>query len=317
MSKNQTAFEWVASESATELYPTKIVQGIFYYRGSEMGVFIPSGGTYEGEWGKFISTHVGGDDVRELPDRMSILYYSLAEKQFYKGTFNLPYDKILALFREGVAADKKRPWFRRIMVGTAPGGAVAVWVTGSRTKEVFFGQAEKYDLRYGQAIGVKFKDVADEAEFTDGLLSDILKPEQIAAIKRDGIPFGKWARFRKLYRWTLVTAGGLPLTVKAMRLKFLNGENIEVNFPFEKEFSISFNPVPRRFLLSPIINNLNYPYVFHFDEYEIMEVFEKLGANGELVHLEVTPAVTREATTVRAYNDKESIPLKKTRVADI
>ena len=52
-------------------------------------------------------THVGGDDVRELPDRLSILYYSLAEKQFYKGTFNLPYDKILTLFREGVAADKR------------------------------------------------------------------------------------------------------------------------------------------------------------------------------------------------------------------
>jgi len=77
MSKNQTAFEWVASESATDLYPTKIEQGILHCRDSEKGVFIPSGVTYEGEWGKFISTHVGGDNERELPDRLSILHYSL------------------------------------------------------------------------------------------------------------------------------------------------------------------------------------------------------------------------------------------------
>lgn len=46
--------------------PTEIVKVMSHYRGSEIGVFIP-GGTYDGEWGNFISTHVGGDDVRELP----------------------------------------------------------------------------------------------------------------------------------------------------------------------------------------------------------------------------------------------------------
>ena len=90
MSKNQTAFEWVASESATDLYRLKSCRVFFHYRGSEMGVFIPSGGTYEGEWGEFISTHVGGNDVRELPDRMSILYYSLAENNFTKAPLIYP-----------------------------------------------------------------------------------------------------------------------------------------------------------------------------------------------------------------------------------
>ena len=178
-----------------------------------MGCLSPAAAPHEGEWGEFISTHVGGNDVRELPDRMSILYYSLAEKQFYKGTFNLPYDKILTLFREGVAADKRGLglgalwWARPRQCGCSMGH-------GQQNQRGIFGQAEKYDLRYGQAIGVKFKDAADEAEFTDGLLSDILKPEQIAAIKRDGIPFGKWARFRNLYRWNLTAAGEINLSIE-------------------------------------------------------------------------------------------------------
>ncbi len=316
MTKNKTEFEWVATESATDLYPMKIVQGSFYYQNSNNGVSIPSGGAYVGEWGDFISTHVGGDDIRPLPDRMDILFYSLAEKQFYKGQFDLPYETILALFREGVAADKKRPWYRRIMVGTAPGGVVAVWVTGSRTKEVFFGKAEKYDLSYGRAIGIKFDSPQEESEWVDDLIRDMLKPEQLAAIKRDGIPFNKWERYRKLYKWTLTSAGPLGAAVKHRDIgcTFLNGENQPVAFPFSKEFSDAQKPLPRRISLSVIKNNLSYPYVVNFDEFEIMDTFEKLGAQGELVHIEVTPHVVREATTLRAYNSKESIELKKAKV---
>ncbi len=318
MSKTATKFDWLATESAPQHYPMKIIQGTFFYHnGGDNGLYIPSGGTYTKGWGEFISTHVGGDDLKELPDRMSIVFYSLAERQFYKGTFNLPYEKILTLFREGVAANKKRPIYRRIMVGTAPGGVVAVWLTGSQTKEVFFGQAEKLDLSYGRAIGVRFDSPADEAEFTAGLLADILKADEIAAIKKDGIPFGTWARYRKLYRWDITTAGDIPVESGLVPVNFLNGEYHKRSFPFAKEVANTPSPLPREIGLGVIFNNWAISYVIHFDEFELMDAFEKLGVNGELVHIEFWPGPTRETTKLRVYNDKESIALTKARVADI
>ena len=125
---------------------------------------------------------------------------------------------------------------------------------GQQNQRGIFGQAEKYDLRYGQAIGVKFKDAADEAEFTDGLLSDILKPEQIAAIKRDGIPFGKWARFRNLYRWNLTAAGEINLSIERedIPVTFINGEYLEVGRLLSEEFGRAQSPLPRNITLGVI-----------------------------------------------------------------
>ena len=106
------------------------------------------------------------------------------------------------------------------MVGTAPGGTVSVWVTGFKTKEVFFGQAEKLKLSYGRAIGVNFSSPEEEATFTNGLLADVLKPEEIESIKKHGIPFGLWSRYRKLYRWDITLAGEISVASKEIPVTF-------------------------------------------------------------------------------------------------
>jgi len=106
------------------------------------------------------------------------------------------------------------------MVGTAPGGTVFVWVTGFKTKEVFFGQAEKLKLSYGRAIGVNFSSPEEEATFTNGLLADVLKPEEIESIKKHGTPFGLWSRYRKLYRWDITLAGEISVASKEIPVTF-------------------------------------------------------------------------------------------------
>jgi len=47
-----------------------------------------------------------------------------------------------------------------------------------------------------------------------------------------------------------------------------------------------------------------------------MEVFEKLGANGEIVTIECDAKMPREEPRFRVNNDKKSIELTKTVVAD-
>ena len=94
MSKDITKFDWLSTESAPKHYPMKIIEGTFFYHGGDgTGSYIPSGGTYSKGWGEFISTHVSSGDLKNLPDRMSTIFYSLTEKQFHKGEFNLPYEK--------------------------------------------------------------------------------------------------------------------------------------------------------------------------------------------------------------------------------
>ena len=104
MSKNDTTFEWRATECAPHHYPMEIIQGTFIYHGeTEDGLYIPSGGTLSAGWGQPISNHAVGEKYKPLPDRLKIAFFSYTEKQFYQGEFALPYERILALFREGVA----------------------------------------------------------------------------------------------------------------------------------------------------------------------------------------------------------------------
>ncbi len=154
MSKNDTKFVWDATESAPKHYPMEIIRGTFVYQGEEEhGLYIPSGGTLKAGWGEPISSHVTGEKNKPLPDRLDIIFFSYAENQFYKGEFELPYEKILAFFRQGVADNPDNPTYSSIMAGIAPGGVVAVWVIGRESyHEVFFGRAEKIDLDPGRAF---------------------------------------------------------------------------------------------------------------------------------------------------------------------
>ena len=107
----------------------EIIKGTFIYKDeSKKGLYIPSGGTLVDGWANPVSSHVTGDKYKPLPDRLEITFYSFSEKQFYKGNFKLPYDKILSLFKKGVELSGENKPLGRIMVGIAPGGVVAVWV---------------------------------------------------------------------------------------------------------------------------------------------------------------------------------------------
>ena len=102
MSKNNTKFEWIATESAPQHYPMEIIKGTFYYHGKDNGLYIPSGGTLSYGWGHGISNHHLHDGRERLPARLKIIFFSYAEKQFYHGEFDLPYEKIVSLFQDGI-----------------------------------------------------------------------------------------------------------------------------------------------------------------------------------------------------------------------
>jgi hypothetical protein len=82
-------------------------------------------------------------------------------------------------------------------------------------------------------------------------------------------------------------------------------------------------PLPRNLDIRIIIGNGSLFYMITFEEFELMEAFEKLGANGEKVYIEFDAQAPVTNMKIRIYNDKqlkdskeikESIELKKFKV---
>lgn len=302
--KNKTKFVWDSAVCAPEHYPMEILSGTEFYRG-EQSFYIRSGGTRNGSWGDGHTTSIDHNKLKLLPDRLKIIFLSYAEKQCYQGEFDLPCEKIQALFREGVINGMVSrtgivlPNYSKMMVGIAPGGVVAVWAAGRSQTEVFFGQAEKIACNTSLASD---ENVASE-------LADALSPERLQSLKKEGVPFGLWARYRNKYNWLPnFTAGHSP---KDVDVSYLTGENMADWDPAGKNELNKQRAVPSRVSFSTIINGTKIIYIVNLEEFETMVAFDKLGANGKKVFLEFEPRLLRTQIKIRLYNDKESIELKK------
>lgn len=75
-----TKFDWLATESAPNSFPMKIISGDFIAPDGSSR-YIPNNKEIHHGWGKSISTHVGGPDLKSLPNRMEIKFFSFTEKK--------------------------------------------------------------------------------------------------------------------------------------------------------------------------------------------------------------------------------------------
>ena len=306
--KNKTKFHWLATESAPKNYPMRIINGTFYYHNEKGGLYVPTAAAINPHWGTGRSTHVVGEDLKPLPDRLDIRFFSFTENKLYQGSFDLPYEKILALFKEGVARDKESPIFNRMMVGVAPGGAVAVWVRGrGETREVFFGQAEPYEAEIRTLLD---GEITDRAAYARSYLED-LPPETLAEIDKNGVPFGLWEKYRTPYKWSPIFKTERKMSTY-ISYAFFNGESYGVGYPFGKGVAVNDRPLPLLISFGCYIEGTEKQYFFtvRFDEKELYAAFDKLGGTEELVNIEIEPFLPKSLTKVRLYNSKGSIELK-------
>ncbi len=194
------------------------------------------------------------------------------------------------------------------MVGVAPGGIVAVWVTGRKTVEVLFDKAHKAEVNWSKAIDYP---EAKRVEFVKMVVEDSVKPEILASIRKNGIQFNQWANYRKLYHWMPTFVG--EKFPKYINVIYFNGENNRLNFPLNETIIGQSRPVPDEISFSYLIKGETEADVFiiHFDKDEIFSAFAKLGSKQELLRFEFEPKLPKSATKVRLYNDKECIQLTK------
>ena len=93
------------------------------------------------DWGSS-QTSRDSSHKQEIPTRLHTKWLSYREGetgQLYEGTFDLPYDTILNLFRNGYIyqytdSEIVKDEYTGISVGLAPGAVVALWVSGSHRR---------------------------------------------------------------------------------------------------------------------------------------------------------------------------------------
>jgi len=318
---SSTQFDWQASESAPKSYPMEIIAGNFFSPNGD-SLYVPNGVTLHHGWGRGRSSHVVGDDLKSLPDRLSLSFFSYRENQFYSGEFALPYEKILALFQAGHYSpkDEDHITYYRIIVGVAPGGAVSVWVASlDRTVEIFFGYADKEEGRWTSIVNNP--DITREefiqAEINESLEAEKLTPAAIAAIKKNPIPFGLWERYHKSrYNWQPLFTN-MPLYGSRINyIKYYNGERDYIDIPVDKASLNSSRAVPSETIFvwdRPFAKPLRIKLFFNEDE--IFSAFEKLGSQNQPLQLEMRMEPEKNYNfTIWLKNKTESLEIKQMKV---
>lgn len=309
-------FDWLASDSGPKGYPMEIIRGdLLLSNGGSL--YIPNGRTLHKGWGNMESLHVVGPELKPLPTGLEITFFSYAEDTFYRGSFDLPYDDILALFREGYYSPKTRAEtsYEHIVTGVAPGGVVALWLLGTdRRTEVFYGQAEKVDIPWSDVV--QNPDITRE-DYVRLELEESLSPGELENIKRDGIPFGRWDGYRKLYDWQPVVDTARPLGLISV-ISYFNGELDYLRYPLDEKIARRQRPIPDEIsFLWRSSKGKAYWVKYYFDEAEIFAVFDKLSAGGKSalqLELKVEELATGRSISSWVRSQDKVIKLELTRL---
>ena len=300
-------FEWDASNSAPLGCPIDLVSGDFFY--PDGSLYIPPATLHSG-WGREVSAHVVGPDQKPLPDSMEVLFFSYLEDRFYHGRFALPRDSITRLFREGFPRTFGRSphdTYTSLVAGVAPGGAVAVWASGSeRQVEVFFGQAQPAtDLDWHKAMQMPAK--VDRHQFVAATLAQEAEFDSLVRPMMAHVPVGRWAAYRTRYRWRPVFEG-MPRPTNLDRVVFLNGERDVLVLDPQGPNEV-VRPVPGFLIVENTRDDLSYRVTF--DSEEIAAAFARLGAGEAAVELVFSRTLRNGAPAldVAVRRGTESVPL--------
>ncbi|WP_157822511.1 DUF2931 family protein [Psychromonas sp. Urea-02u-13] len=313
---NEPKFTWEAQKNGPKGFPVKIINAILLFKGEDRGLPVPTGPS-DGKWGDGFANHP--EIEYQLPDRLSISFYSYFENQVYTDVFDLPYDKMVKLFQWGVENPFKRlkfqlPQYSRFVVGVAPGGTVAVWIAGpGEQHEVLFAQAEKGETNLSSVFMVPFPSEEEAEAFRLKVLKGDVGEERYNKIQNEGLPYDTWARYRKPYQWVIESFDQVVLTDHFATL--IDGTRSNIQFDYSK---VNESAIPSYidFYYGPKL------YDVLLDDYETIAAFEELQAieglkpEDRLIHIEMMPRFPKKNSTVRLYNAKHSIELKKAIFSD-
>ena len=203
---NEPEYEWGISVNAPIGYPVHV------YAGKVGPEYIMSDlwcSTEEPDWGSAYANE--GNDPKELPKDIYIVWFSFIENCFYKlRQAPLDYEKIEKLFKEGFEeriryGELRHTTYNGLVVGLAPGGTVVVWVGKgySPITEVGRFQASRTYLTETSDMDSHERLIFDkEYRKSIATASNIVPLEVQKANEGKPIPYNLWDRYAETqYRW--------------------------------------------------------------------------------------------------------------------
>jgi hypothetical protein len=329
-------FDWSPGVGAANFYPMELYRCSYSYPNGE-GVAPASPSLDHGNWGEENGSSVVGQRMKPIPVALDIAWLSYTENKFYKGHFNLPYDKILQLFKQGykdlLLQDSgglalQQMEYNSIIAGLAPGGVVVVWVSGGPfTVEAARFQAVETKIKMEDFAPGAFTN--DRATYVKRMMKDDKEVHRYLA--KNGIRFGLWDKYRERFNQRPVVKfnGDVNLAINSIDLGYFNGEREKVYG--EKWFKNNFKPRARtkemrvEWTGTSAGGKTHYILDVKFDEEEMFKAYEEAYADntnqpGELIteidrandqykiYLRVgnkNVALTHQEGRISIYNEEE------------
>lgn len=311
--EDKTNFAYHVSVTAPKEYPVEVHIG-YLSKGKDFITGISNTGAAAGGWQYEGKSSMGSSTI---PAFLSLTWLSYAEKKFWIVETELPAEKMLALFRKGYIYKNLRKGgviepetYNQIIIGTAPGGVVVVWLAGLERVEIGRFQAKEIYVNKLDFQPVKFEDETQQQFFDTWFKLGVPKETQ-ANIQQKGIPYGLWDKYRQKYNWRFRTEFYREDKDKDVcrSITYFNGEK-EVLFEedFEKN-SFMEQALPMRTQLT----FREYNAEIAFDEKEIFDAFKQYKPN-ENIEIIAKPTFMYKGLTLTLKSKDIEIPLTKIKV---
>ena len=311
-------YSWTGTVSAPQEYPMEVYRGALVAEGFTYG-FDAIWGTQNTGWGSPGGTMTTALEKKAVPYQLEFTWYSLVERTFYSGQWNLDPLKIKSLLDEGFIDQDthKKDTYSTFIVGLAPQGRVVLWMSGAgNQKEVGVFQAQATNLTKESAYSnaqYMFKD-----GYADRMLNDPSYKTFSADIRQkiatQGYPPANiYDTYREKYSWR-------PVVV------LQQGEWLDFGFSAyngEQENLFGKALLDNHYVKRAIPTfcgfywrNGNSRYgvwIDAFDEKEIFDIFQKLGKQKDIdLLVKVDAQNTRVSLALRA--GAQEFPIGKAKV---
>ncbi|WP_291940264.1 DUF2931 family protein [Chryseobacterium sp.] len=313
-------YSWLGSISAPQEYPMEIYKGAIVANDFTYG-FDAIWGTQNTGWGNDGGTMSVDTEKMDLPHHLEFTWYSLVEKKFYTGKWELDHKKIKSLFDEGFVDQdtRKRTTYSSFVVGLAPKGKVVLWAKGpGNQKEV--GAFQAHDTLIVQEKAYSNARYMLKEGFADRMLNDpeykTFKPEIREKIKTEGYPAPDiYETYREKYSWKPVVVlpeGGVWIDFGFTNY---NGEQENLFAKSLQDNTYKNRAIPKfcGFYWRDKNKNRYAVWIDAFDEQEIFGLFQKLGNDEDI---DFTIKVNEDNTKVflSLVTEKEELSITKAKI---
>lgn len=311
-------YSWSGTVSAPQEYPVEVYRGAIIAEGFTYG-FDAIWGTQNTGWGSQGGTMTTALEKKGVPHTLEFTWYSLVERTFYTGQWNLDKQKIKRLLDEGFIDQDthKKDTYYTFIVGLAPGGRVVLWMSGA-------GNQKEVGAFEAQATAITKESAYSNAQymFKDGYADRMLNDPSYKTftahtrqkIQAQGYPApGIYSTYREKYRWRPVVVLQEGEWID-FGFRAYNGEQENIFGKKLLDNAYETRAIPAFCGFYWRVGDGRYGvWVDAFDEKEIFDLFQKLGKQKDIdLVVRVDAQNTRVSLSLRS--GAQEFPLGKATV---